>query len=82
MKSDVDGDALQKVLGDLEIRLKAYLFEWQRQLGIQKQSESSNERKERSQTATEREQKGVETTTVQTVGAPVQTTRSSGGVNE
>jgi hypothetical protein len=37
MKSDVDRDALQKVLGDLETRLKAYLVEWQRQLGIQEQ---------------------------------------------
>jgi len=35
MKSDVDRDALQEVLGDLEPRLKAYLVEWRRQLGIE-----------------------------------------------
>jgi hypothetical protein len=61
MKSDVDGrDALQKVLGDLETRLKAYLVEWRRQLDLQKRPESSNERKERYQSATEREKKGVQ----------------------
>jgi hypothetical protein len=57
MKSDVDRDALQKVLGDLETRLEAYLVEWRRQLGIQKRPESRNERKDRFQTAAEREKK-------------------------
>jgi len=46
MKSDVDRDALQKMLGTLETRLKAYLVEWRRDLGIQSQHESSNERNE------------------------------------
>ena len=82
MKSDVDRDALQKVLGDLETRLKAYLVEWRQQLGIQEQPESSNERKERSQTATEREKKGLEIPAARIAGAPVQTARSSGGVTE
>ncbi len=35
MKSDVDRDALREVLGDLESRLEAYLFEWRRLLGIE-----------------------------------------------
>jgi hypothetical protein len=35
MKSDVDRDALQEVLGDLETRLEAYLLEWRRLLGIE-----------------------------------------------
>ena len=57
MKSGVDREALQKVLGDLESRLEAYLVEWRQQLGIQEQSESSSERKDRFQTAAEREKK-------------------------
>jgi hypothetical protein len=35
MKSDVDRDALQEVLGDLETRLEAYLVEWRRLHGIE-----------------------------------------------
>jgi len=57
MKSGVDREALQKVLGDLESRLEAYLVEWRQQLGIQEQPESSSERKDRFQTAAEREKK-------------------------
>ena len=61
MKSDEDRDAVQQVLGDLETRLKAYLVEWRRQLGVQKRPESNNERKERRQAATERRKKGAKT---------------------
>jgi len=68
MKSDVDRAALQKVQGDLESRLEAYLVEWRRQLGIQRRPESSNERKGRSQTATEGEKKGVETPAAKIAG--------------
>ena len=58
MKSDVDGEALQKVLGDLETRLEAYLDEWQRQLDIQDRTEASIDRDERRQAASGRK-KGV-----------------------
>ena len=61
MKSDVDRDAVQQVLGDLETRLKVYLVEWRQQLSVQKQPESDNERKERRQAATERRKKGAKT---------------------
>ena len=57
MKSEVDRNALREILGDLETRLEAYLVEWRQQLGIQEQPESSSERKDRFQTAAEREKK-------------------------
>jgi hypothetical protein len=58
---DLDRNALQKVLGDLETRLEAYLVEWRRQLGLQERTEASFDRNERRQAAAEREKKGVET---------------------
>jgi hypothetical protein len=60
MKSDVDRDALQEVLENLETRLKAYLVEWRREHGIRGASESGIDRIERLSVATEREKGGVE----------------------
>jgi hypothetical protein len=59
MKSDVDGEALQKVLGGLETRLEAYLVEWRRRLDIQDRTEASIARDERRQAASGRENEGV-----------------------
>jgi len=61
MKSDVDRDALQKVLRDLETRLEAYLVEWRQQLGIQQEPTEARsiEPQERHQAAIEREKKAV-----------------------
>jgi hypothetical protein len=55
MKSDVDRDALQEMLENLETRLKAYLVEWRREHGIRGDSESGIDRLERLPAATERE---------------------------
>ena len=59
MKSDVDRAALQKVLGDLESRLEAYLVEWRRRFDIHDRTEASIDRGERRQAASERENEGV-----------------------
>jgi len=47
MKSDVDRDALQEVLENLETRLKGYPVEWRREHGIRGASESGIDRIER-----------------------------------
>ena len=60
MKSDVDRDALQEVLENLETRLKGYLVEWRREHGIRGDSESGIDRIERLPAATEREKGGIE----------------------
>jgi hypothetical protein len=60
MKSDVDREAIQEVLENLESRLKAYLVEWRREHGIRGASESGIDRIERLPAATEREKGGVE----------------------
>jgi len=60
MKSDVDRDALQEVLENLETRLKAHLVEWRREHGIRGDSESGIDRIERLPAATEREKGGIE----------------------
>jgi hypothetical protein len=59
MKSDVDRDALQEVLENLETRLKAYLVEWRRRFDIHDRPEASIDRGERRQAASERENEGV-----------------------
>jgi len=59
MKSDVDRDAFQIVLGDLETRLEAYLVEWRRRFDIHDRTEASIDRGERRQAASERENEGV-----------------------
>jgi hypothetical protein len=59
MKSDVDRDALQEVLENLETRLKAYLVEWRRRFDIHDRTEASIDRGERRQAASERENEGV-----------------------
>jgi hypothetical protein len=59
MKSDVDRDALQEVLENLETRLKAYLVEWRRRFDIHDRNEASIDRGERRQAASERENEGV-----------------------
>jgi len=60
MKSDVDRDALQEVLENLETRLKGYPVEWRREHGIRGASESGIDRIERLPAATEREKGGIE----------------------
>jgi hypothetical protein len=60
VKSDVDRDALQEVLENLETRIKAYLVEWRREHGIRGASESGIDRIERLPAATERQKEGVE----------------------
>jgi hypothetical protein len=59
MKSDVDRDALQEVLENLETRLEAYLVEWRRRFDIHDRTEASIDRGERRQAASERENEGV-----------------------
>jgi hypothetical protein len=46
------------VLGDLEVRLEAYLVQWRRELGIKKGPEAGIDRKNRRPVATEREDEG------------------------
>jgi hypothetical protein len=55
-KGDVDDNAIQEALRDLETRLEAYLVEWRRQVGIQKAPEASIDRKDSRLVATEREE--------------------------
>jgi hypothetical protein len=62
MKSDVDRDALQELLENLETRLKAYLVEWRREHGIRGASESGIDRIERLPAATEREREHTSST--------------------
>jgi hypothetical protein len=55
-KGDIDDNAIQEALRDLETRLEAYLVEWRRQVGIQKAPEASIDRKDSRLVATEREE--------------------------
>jgi len=52
----VDRNKVQQVLGDLEVRLEAYLVQWRRELGIKKWPEAGIDRKEQRPVATEREE--------------------------
>jgi hypothetical protein len=56
MKRDVDSNTIQEVLGDLEARLKAYVVQWRRELGIKKWPEAGIDRKKQRPVATEREE--------------------------
>ncbi len=58
MKRDVDGNAIDEALSNLETRLESYLVEWRRALGIQEWLEAGIDRKEQQRpAATEREEK-------------------------
>jgi hypothetical protein len=52
--SNVDRNAVQDMLGDLETRLIAYLEEWRREFGIQQGPEAGIDRKEPGLLASER----------------------------
>jgi hypothetical protein len=56
----VDKKAIEEILGDLEIRLTAYLVEWRREFGIRSASEVGIVRSDRRPAATTREKEGVE----------------------
>ena len=58
---EVDRNAIQEILGDLETRLEEYLIEWRRELGLRGVSEAGIDRTERLPTATGRESDSVET---------------------
>jgi hypothetical protein len=57
----VDKNAIEEILGDLETRLKAYLVEWRRELGIRCASEAGIVRSDGRPAATKREKESVET---------------------
>jgi hypothetical protein len=56
----MEKNAIEEILGDLEIRLKAYLVEWRRERGIRCPSEAGIVRSDRRPAATRREKGGVE----------------------
>jgi hypothetical protein len=56
----VERNAREEILGDLETRLKAYLVEWRRELGIRGVSEAGIVRSVRRPAATKREKEGLE----------------------
>jgi hypothetical protein len=56
----MEKNAIEEILGDLEIRLKAYLVEWRRERGIRCASEAAIVRSDRRPAATRREKGGVE----------------------
>ena len=57
---EVDRNAIQEILGDLETRLEAYLVEWRGELGLRGVSEAGIDRTERLPAAPGREKEGVE----------------------
>lgn len=57
----MDKNAIEEILGDLETRLKAYLVEWRRELGIRYASEAGIVRSDRRPAATKHEKDSVET---------------------
>src|SRR5215212_6809730 len=57
---EVDRNAIQEILGDLETRLEAYLVEWRRELGLRGVSEVGIDRTERLPAATGGEKEVVE----------------------
>ena len=56
----MERNAREEILGDLETRLKAYLVEWRRELGIRGVSEAGIVRSVRRSAATKREKEGLE----------------------
>ena len=56
----MERNAREEILGDLETRLKAYLVEWRRELGIRGVSEVGIVRPVRRPAATKREKEGLE----------------------
>ena len=57
---EVDKNAIQEILGDLESRLETYLVEWRRELGLRGMSEAGIDRLERLPATTGRENEVVE----------------------
>ena len=57
---EVDRNAIQEILGDLETRLEVYLVEWQRELGLRGVSEVSIGRTEQLPAATGRQKEPVD----------------------
>jgi hypothetical protein len=55
----VDKNAIEEILGDLETRLKAYLVEWRRELGIRSASEAGIVRSDRRPAAIKREKESL-----------------------
>src|SRR5829696_3178859 len=60
IKRNVDRNAIQEALRDLETSIEAYLVEWRRKLGIQRGPETSTNLKELRLEAIEREKHGDE----------------------
>jgi hypothetical protein len=56
----VDRNAIKEILGDLEIRLEAYLVEWQRELDLRGVSEVGIGRTEQLPAATGRQKERVD----------------------
>jgi hypothetical protein len=52
-RKDMERNAIEEALGDLEARLEAYLVEWRRRLNLQGWPEAGIVRKERRPVATE-----------------------------
>jgi len=56
IKRNVDRNAIQEALRDLETSIEAYLVEWRRELGIQSVPKTSTDLKELRLEAIEREE--------------------------
>ena len=52
-RKDMERNAIEEALGDLEARLEEYLVEWRRRLNLQGWPEAGIDRKERRPVATE-----------------------------